>query len=509
MLKNRRLRRLIPFAVVAIAVVAGQRHRLATPPDAPTASPTSVPGPAAAPRTLLRGSLRLTECDLAAPRTPFASVAAYCASVPVPEDRSHPQGRHISLRIALIPATAEKRATDAVTFLDGGPGGAALSDFPLVAHAFAPLLKSRDILLIDQRGTGQSNAFECPSSTETDVRKRVSACAAHVSTYADPQFYTTLDATADLDDVRAKLGYPTLTLIGVSYGTRVAQIYARDYPRSVRAIVLDSPVPNTLTLGSEHALNLDASLQARFAICVSDRRCRDRFGDPRRMLQSLLEQLDAHPLDVTVDDPVTHATRSEHLTRAGLAQHVRFYAYSPQTAALLPLTLDEARAGRYQALLGQLLLVQGDLSTRLDGPMELSVLCSEDAPLLQNRPEDAQTILGPAFVQQAQAACAVWPHAPMPKDFHAPLTGSVPTLLLSGEFDPVTPPRYAHEIAHHLTQASVLVLPGQGHSVMGIGCAPDVVERFVSHASLVNLEAECLQRERATPFFLGYAGAAP
>ena len=97
----------------------------------------------------------------------------------------------------------------------------------------------------------------------------------------------------------------------------------------------------------------------------------------------------------------------------------------------------------------------------------------------------------------------------MPKDFHAPLTGSVPTLLLSGEFDPVTPPRYAHEIAHHLTQASVLVLPGQGHSVMGIGCAPDVVERFVSHASLVNLEAECLQRERATPFFLGYAGAAP
>jgi pimeloyl-ACP methyl ester carboxylesterase len=273
--------------------------------------------------------------------------------------------------------------------------------------------------------------------------------------------------------------------------------------------VLDSPVPNALTLGSEHARNLDESLHARFATCVADRQCRERFGDPAHTLQSLLEQLDAHPVDVTINDPVTHAARSEHLTRAGLAQLVRFYAYSPQTAALLPLTLDDARAGRYQALLGQLLLVQGDLSTRLDGPMELSVLCSEDASLLAESPSDAKTILGSAFVQQAQSACAAWPHAPMPKLFHTPLTGSVPTLILSGEFDPVTPPRYAHEIAAHLSQASVLVLPGQGHSVMGIGCAPDVVERFVSSASIKKLDAECLQREHATPFFLDYAGAAP
>jgi len=509
MLKNPRLRRLFLYALVILAVVAGQRYRHAPHVLTPTTESTVGVVPAAVPRTLLRGSVRLTECNLSAPRTPFAPVVAYCTKMSVPEDRAHPEGRQISLGVALIPSTAEKRAADAVTFLDGGPGGAALADFPLVAHAFGPLLKSRDILLIDQRGTGQSNAFECPPSSDTDVTKRVSACAEHVSKRADPRFYTTVDATADLEWVRTQLGYPALTVVGVSYGTRVAQVYARDYPRSVRALVLDSPVPNTLTLGSEHALNLDASLQARFATCVADPACRDRFGDPGRTLQSLLERLEAHPIDVTLEDPVTHATRSEHLTRAGLAQLVRFYAYSPQTAALLPLTLDEARAGRFQALLGQLLLVQGDLSTRLDGPMELSVLCSEDAPLLTVRPADAQTTLGAGFVQQAQSACAAWPHAPMPKDFHRPLTGSVPTLLLSGEFDPVTPPRYADEIAHHLSQARVLVLPGQGHSVMGVGCAPDVVERFVSSASFAKLDAECLQRERATPFFLGYAGAAP
>mgnify|MGYP003335111179 CR=1 FL=1 len=170
-----------------------------------------------------------------------------------------------------------------------------------------------------------------------------------------------------------------------------------------------------------------------------------------------LATLDAHPVDVDIADPITHAARHERVTRASLAQLVRFYAYSPITSAVLPLTLDEARKGHYEPLLGQLLLVQGDLSTRLDGPMELSVLCSEDAPLLTERAEDVQTVLGSGFVKEAKIACGEWPHAPMPGNFHAPLKGAVPTLILVGEFDPVTPPRYAHDIAQHLSGARVVV----------------------------------------------------
>ncbi len=500
----RRLR-LVLLLIVGAAVLWQRfplRHGTQGPPGKPIAT-------ASAPLTLKRGSLTLDACELNAPHSPAAPVAAYCADVTVPEDRTHPEGRRITLKVAVVPTTGEKPDRDAVTFLDGGPGGAALSDYPLVAGAFAPLRKSRDVLLVDQRGTGGSHAFKCKQGAETDTAARVRACSDAVSASADPRFYTTMDATADLDDVRQRLGYPTLTVVGVSYGTRVAQIYARDYPLAVRALVLDSPVPNALTLGSEHALNLDASLTARFAGCAADAACRTRFGDPMQTLHQLLATLTTHPVDVDIADPITHSARHERVTRASLAQLVRFYAYSPITSAVLPLTLDEARKGHYEPLLGQLLLVQGDLSTRLDGPMELSVLCSEDAPLLTERAEDVRTVLGSGFVKEAKIACGEWPHAPMPGNFHAPLKGAVPTLILVGEFDPVTPPRYAHDIAQHLSGARVVIMNGQGHSVMGTGCAPEVVRHFVESADSKTLDVTCLARERAAPFFLDYAGSAP
>ncbi len=502
--------RLVAVVVVGAIFWIGRHHRTALPTATATASATATIARAAAPaRVIRRGEVQLTECELKAPHSAAPPAHAYCAVLEVPENRARPSARQVTLHLAVIPSQAARPAADAVTFLDGGPGGAALADYPLVAQSFAPLQKARDILLIDQRGTGQSNPLQCPPAQNTELLARVRACAAHVATRADPRYYTTADASADLEAVRVQLGYPQLTVIGVSYGTRVAQIYARDYPRSVRALVLDSPVPNTLVLGSEHARNLENTLQARFQACVADSPCKARFQNPYATLSALSARLEAHPIDVTVADPITHAIRTEHLTRASVAQLVRFYAYSPLSMALLPLTLDEAQAGRYTPLLTQLLQVEGDLSTRLEGGMELSVLCTEDAPLLREDPADAHTVLGSAFVRQAQQACTAWPHAPMPAHFHDPLTGAVPTLLLSGELDPVTPPRYAQAIADHLSQARVLTLPGQGHAVMGVGCAPEVVARFVAKADAATLDAHCLARERAAPFFLDYAGPSP
>jgi pimeloyl-ACP methyl ester carboxylesterase len=515
-MNRRRLRLTVALLIIGATVLWQHRASLMPrlpPPVARSHGSTAKPAQGAAalpvPSTLQRGTVTLQACDLHAEQTPIPPVAAFCTTVEVLEDRDLPQGRRIGLRVAVIPALAERPAADAVTFLDGGPGGAATADYPLVAPGFAGLHKTRDILLIDQRGTGASNPLSCPRFPTTPVTQRVHACAAAVGDRADTRRYTTVDATADLDEVRRRLGYPQLTVIGVSYGTRVAQVYARDYPQAVRAIVLDSPVPNSLVLGSEHARNLESVLKGRFDSCRQAADCSRRFGDPYATLEVLAERLAEKPVDVTITDPLTQAPRAEHLDRAGLAVLTRLYAYNPLTLALLPLTLDEAKAGRYGPLLGQLLLVQSDLSTRLEGGMELSVLCSEDADLLTADPEDAKTLLGTEFVTGAKRACADWPHAPMPPHFHDPLTGRVPTLLLSGEFDPVTPPRYAKDIASHLQNARTFVLPGQGHAVMSTGCAPLVVEHFVDHADFSALDADCLQRERAAPFFLGYTGSAP
>lgn len=507
---NRRAVRLTLALCVGAVVLLRQIHPLAVLGGAPALRASSATAVADAPvRTIRRGGLTLGACELVAPATAVPPAAAYCTTMTVAENRSLPGGRRIGLRVAVIPASAEHPAADAVTFLDGGPGGAATADYPLVAPAFAGLHHARDVLLIDQRGTGRSNPLTCPKDPDAAPSDRVSACARALADRTDPRAYTTVDATADLDEVRHRLGYPQLTLVGVSYGTRVAQVYARDYPRAVRAVVLDSPVPNALVLGSEHARNLDAVLTRRFADCTREPACAARFGDPAVTLNTLVQRLAKAPVDVTLPDPTTNATRTDHLTRDGLAMLTRLYAYSPLTLALLPLTLDEARAGRYAPLLGQLLQVQSDLSTRLEGGMELSVLCSEDVGLMHPDPADAATLLGTEFVTRATAACAQWPHAPMPEHFHDPLQGSVPTLILSGEFDPVTPPRYATDIAARLRAAKAVVLPGQGHAVMTAGCAPQVIERFVEHASVTGLDTACLGRERAAPFFLGYTGAAP
>jgi pimeloyl-ACP methyl ester carboxylesterase len=496
-----RTRRLILATVVLLAALIAQLaphlQGLGTQPQAAAATPP-----------LVRGALTFTPCELKAENTPLPPVKAECTHFDVPEDWDHPQGRHLSLNVALVPSSNRRPAPDLVTFLDGGPGGAATEDYPLLAAAFQPIAKYRDVLLVDQRGTGHSNPLSCrpiPDVEPTELRRR---CAASLEARADLRFYRTTDAARDLEALRLALKAPAYTLVGVSYGTRMAQIYAKRYPKSVRAMVLDSSVPNALTLGSEHAQNLEYVLNTRFARCVADAACKERFNDPAATLKRLADRLSQKPASVEVRDPVTFVSKHATLDRSELASLVRLYAYNPVSAALLPLTLDEADKGVYGPLIGQVALLKDDLSTRLAGGMELSVICAEDADLLTANAADRSTLLG-EFADRLKAACGVWPHGDRPADFHAPLEGPVPVLLLEGELDPVTPPRYATEIASHLPNARVIVLPGQGHSVMGTGCLPDLVGKFVKSADAHALDVTCTARERDRAPFMTYSGSTP
>jgi pimeloyl-ACP methyl ester carboxylesterase len=309
--------------------------------------------------------------------------------------------------------------------------------------------------------------------------------------------------------VRQALGAPQLDLIGVSYGTRVAQQYARRYPAAVRSIVLDSAVPNPLALGSEHAGNLEAALKARFATCTHTEPCRQKFGDPYRSLIELRDRLRRAPQTLTARDPVSFAPQPYTFGEDDLAGTVRLFMYSPITAALLPLSISEALHGNFQPLLGQQQLAIDSVSERLTDGVGLSVACAEDADLLAPRPEDAATLLGNSLLDFQRAGCEVWHHGTRPADFHEPFTGALPTLLLAGEYDPVTPPRYASAIASGLPNSRVLLLKGQGHGVMAIGCAPRLVDEFIEHLEPGRLDARCLEALGDTPAFLDFNGAAP
>jgi pimeloyl-ACP methyl ester carboxylesterase len=511
---------LVIALVVMMASMAGHHPRAADAP-APAAAPAVAVAPLA--REWHLGQLTLTPCELPQPHSGLSS-AAWCAPFEVPENRADPSGRHIRLRLAVIRSTAQAPEPDMVVFLAGGPGQSAAETWPQIAPALAGVLAHRNVLLLDQRGTGESHPLSCRTSAQPDapaadeaspgvdvdsVQRETRQCLDKVSADADVRFYTTTDAVADLEQVRQALGAPRFDLLGVSYGTRVAQQYVMRHPGAVRTLVLDGVVPNTLVLGEDFAVNLDSALKAQFARCEANDACRARFGEPYQTLYQLRDALRANPHKVTFRDPQTYASTRRTLSEYALATVVRMFAYAPETAALLPLSIDAAARGDVGPLLGQAKLLTGDLGDTMDGGMQYSVICSEDADLLQPRPQDADTILGQGMIQAFQAACSVWPRGQRPADFHQPLKSPVPALLTSGQYDPVTPPAYGEQVVKGLPNGRHLVLKGQGHNVIARGCMPRLLDRFIDKADARGLDATCLDRMSPLPVFVGFNGGTP
>ncbi|HMI37205.1 MAG TPA: alpha/beta hydrolase [Steroidobacteraceae bacterium] len=461
------------------------------------------------------GELTLAPCTIGKPGQGAPTLRAYCTGFDVPEDHTQPGGRHIRLRVAVVRAEAAKPEADPVVFLDGGPGGAASEDYPVIAGAFADLRRRHWVLLVDQRGTGGSNPLSCDDDEEhsppppSRAPERVRECAARLAARAAPQYYATSDAVADLEALRLAMGGPQFDLLGVSYGTRVAQQYAKRYPKAVRAIVLDSAVPNDLALGSEHARNLEDALTELFARCRAQRSCTERFGDPYQTLQRVQARLRAQPQRLDMRDPYTFRMQQKTIDADKLGQLLRFYAYSPYTAALLPYVLAEADAGRYAPLLGQTQVVIGDVADHMSGGMALSVTCTEDVARLHPNPGDAGTVMGNALVEWLLSVCPSWPHAARPEDFAAPLTGPVPVLVLAGEHDPVTPPRYAAAIVRGLPNGRVLNVAGQGHGLVSVGCMPRLLGEFIRTLDARHLDAHCLEVLGQTPAFIDANGENP
>jgi pimeloyl-ACP methyl ester carboxylesterase len=464
------------------------------------------------------GALDFKSCEIKQ-KNSGATTTAFCAPFSVPENRDAPAGRKIDLRLALIKSRATAADSDIVVFLAGGPGQAAVDTWPQIAGALEPLRKHHHVLLLDQRGTGESNPLTCKHSDGVSdagedfnpekAKQHTQDCLAIVEKKADPRYYTTTIAVEDLEAVRAALGAPQFDLVGVSYGTRVAQQYLMRHPDGVRSVVLDSVAPNDLALGEDFASNLENALKAQFSTCVQTSACQKVFGDPYANLFTLRDELKAKPAEFSYRDPLTFKTDTMHLDQYSLAGLVRMFAYSPETAALLPLSISQGLHGDYTPLVGQAKIITGDLSELTDNGMQMSVLCSEDVDLLSPRPEDANTLLGNLLIQGMQAMCDVWPRGTRPADFHAPLKTDKPVLVLEGELDPVTPPRYGEQVVKNLSNARLIVAKGQGHNVIGRGCIPKIVEDFVADLKPKDLDAKCVDVLAATPAFIGFNGAAP
>jgi pimeloyl-ACP methyl ester carboxylesterase len=503
---------------VAIGVPLMTRHKAHGEP--PPAVQPATPSGAQPVDVLKLGSLTLKPCELKQPGS-AATTAAYCTPFEVPENRADPHSRKIQLKLAIVKSNAQVAAKDLVVYLAGGPGEAATQGYAQLAPAFASLRKHHDILLLDQRGTGGSHPLDCPQAAKAmqasanqpfdaeRVRAQTAQCLAEVEKTSDPRYYTTTEAVADLEAVRHALGDPKLDLIGISYGTRMAQQYAGAHPDAVRSIVLDGVVPNQLILGADFARNLDRALKLQSDACVAEPACKAAFGDPFAAVHALHDKLRAQAAQATFPNPKTFQPMDKPVTADTLAGVARLFSYTAETAALLPLSVAQAAKGNYTPLMGQAQILAGSLDTAMNTGMQLSVVCAEDADLLKPDPADADTILGGEIVDAIKAECSVWPHGSRPADFHAPFKSSIPTLLLSGERDPVTPPRYADEVLKGLSDARSLVASGMGHSILVRGCVPKLVDQFVTNLQPQKLDAKCVKQIGPIPAFVNFNGAAP
>ena len=453
-----------------------------------------------------------------------SNVQALCSSLEVAENPSGPEGgRRIRLKIGLLrPPEQSEAEADPVFFIAGGPGQAATAVAGIVNTALGAVRRQRNIILVDQRGTGGSHALHCPLTErrfgDTDdanaaleqVRAFAAACADEIRDSADVRFYTTTEAVSDLEAVRQALSAEKINLIGVSYGTRVAQHYASLYPGHTRAVVLDSVVPNDLVVGGEFSETFEQALILQSAVCQRDERCQKRFpADLRQQLRQVLERLSGQSLVVDYRDPGTGESRQGQLTSDTLVNMAFAFSYLPQTAALLPLAVDEAAQQKYSSLMAISELMNRQMQGQINRMMQWSVICTEDADRYQPSPASADTILGSKVAELYFAPCGVWPGGRRPDGFSAPFLSGLPVLLLSGEFDPVTPPAYAHRVLQGLPNGRHLLVYGLGHGTLVAGCMPKLLGQFFETADPREVESGCLRSIRVTPPFISFNGWAP
>lgn len=446
---------------------------------------------------------------------------AQCTTLTVPENPAQPGGAKLQLFVARVPAISRRKAPDPLFLLAGGPGMGASTMYPQIARALRQIGRTRDLVIVDQRGTGRSTSLACALSDDTlleggaaKIAAATRECLAQLQPRRDVTEYTTSVAVQDLDRVRRALGYAQINLYGVSYGTRVAQHYLRRFPASTRAVILDGVVPPGLALGPDMAVNAENALTSIFQRCAADPACHRAFGDLPAHYLSLRARLQRKPETIELPDPSSGARRKLRFGAAHLGGVLRLQSYASSQAALLPFALfAAAERDDFLPLAALFLMTDDGLRDALAYGMHNSVICSEDIPFVDaariDRDRLAATYMGTEQIDGLQSICSVWPRGKIDADFREPLKSSAPVLLLSGGADPVTPPANAVKAMAGLTNARHLVLPGAGHGQIGVACMDRVLADFLRDAAPAKLNAQCLERVRPEPFFTSAAGPAP
>jgi pimeloyl-ACP methyl ester carboxylesterase len=413
-----------------------------------------------------------------------------CGSLQRPLDPARPDGVKIDVRYVVVPAMARNKQPDAVLMLAGGPGQSAIQVAPRVLQRLSRLNNRRDLVFIDQRGTGQSAPLECPDDSKLPITeqldtaaqmRRLDACRTTLEALpygrdGGLRFFTTTIAMRDMEAVREALGVPQWNLVGGSYGTRAALEYLRQFPAQVRRTVIDGVAPSDMVLPASFSRDTQAALDKLFDAHAKTHP--ELRADWARLLASL-------PRQVTVAQPLTGVPERFTVDRELLLRAVRPPLYQPALAAALPAAIHAAAAeGRFEGLFGLTTAFGGGKGMKLAMGMHFAVVCAEDVPRLADATDAPGADYGRVDAEMYTRICKSWPRGDVPADFYTLPAAPSPVLVMSGGADPVTPARHGERVAQalgagHPERVKHLVVPEAGHGVMAVGCVKDLMFRFI------------------------------
>ena len=445
-------------------------------------------------------------------RLPGIKEELLCSKFRVFENRRTGTGRTVDLNIVVLPAFDQKTKAEPVFDLAGGPGVASTAGAAFYSTEGKKYRRRHDVVLVDQRGTGKSNRLSIPQekTPESDLREMypvdyVMRMRDALQKHADLAQYTTSIAMDDLDDVRAWLGYDRINLFGLSYGTRAALVYLRQHPTHVRTITLLGVAPTYLRMPMYHAQAAERAMDLLLDQCEHDAKCRQAFPQIRSDWMKVLTDLQAAPARVQYEPTGDkRAAVMLEIERDVFAEKIRNFLYGRDKASQIPFIVHEGAKGNFAPFLRQ--AIGPSIPDMIADGMYLCVTCAEDVPFIDQAEAaklNADNPFGNYRIVQQTRACGMWPRGEIPADFREPVRSSVPALIFSGNFDPVTPPQRGEEVARYLSNSRHVVVPQAAHGIDGLtnaDCVDKIILQFIEKADAKDLDVSCVDRMAPPPF---------
>lgn len=444
--------------------------------------------------------LQLEPCE------PREGVKARCGAYHVEENRDLKKGRRIPLNMIVLPATGKGAKREPLFFLSGGPGEAATDALDMfLTEMWEPVRATRDIVLVDQRGTGKSNGLSCPLDDVNAAMRAIyvfdlpaaflDACRAELERRADLSRYTTPEAMDDLDEVRAALGYKRIVIYGASYGTRAAFVYMRRHPEHVRSALLRAIAPVNMRATLPSARHAQYSFEGLVRQCSADTDCAARHPALEKDLARALERLDAAPAVIRAKHPRSGAPVDVEVTRDIYSGALQWLLYAPEGRAITPHLISSGARGDFAPFVEAAMPAAYAAVSSWSIGMALSVICSEDNAQIDPHEIPVATagaFMGEARIRNQLRVCAEWPKGDIGADYFEPVRSAHPVLMISGEYDPIDGLDLAIDAARHLPNAEHVIIPGGAHQPQFPGCTSELALEFLETNAAENLDLSCV-----------------